>query len=74
MFSIYGGELEYLHRGLASPTRRRKGNPAPGSITGTTSYSEAYIERRDPPVWGFDVRQTNLLCKKKLLFVWTASR
>jgi hypothetical protein len=30
------GGFEYLHRSPASRRRRRKGNPVPGSITGTS--------------------------------------
>jgi hypothetical protein len=32
------GGLEYLNRGPASHTRRWKGNPMPGAITGPPSY------------------------------------
>jgi hypothetical protein len=33
----YGGRLEHLHRILASPKRRQKVNPVPGSVTGPVS-------------------------------------
>jgi hypothetical protein len=50
--TTHGGEFEYFHHGPASCTRRRKGNPVPGGITGRPSSWRIEIWGTGPPGWG----------------------
>jgi hypothetical protein len=46
-----GGGVEYLHRSPASRTKRRKGNPVPGGITGPPRSWAIKIRGPGPPGW-----------------------